>query len=98
MTKGFAPARMGAALSSRQHIALGFDGPRASEYLPMCCTGNRSKGRRRRDQLCTGCAQGTVQLGKAQVIANGHTQAPDRSIGNDDLSAEGVIIRLAVDR
>ncbi len=87
---------MQAALVGGQQVALGLDGPRAHQHLPVRRAGRRGEGRRRADQLGAGRAQRHVEFGEAQVVADRESQAPDRGVGHHDALAIGEIVGLAV--
>ncbi|MNP47418.1 hypothetical protein D3C76_1414700 [compost metagenome] len=87
---------MRAALGSREHITLGLDGPRTNQHIPMRRAGHRREGRGRGNQFRAGSAQFTVQLGKAQVIADRQTDPANRCVRHDQTAAISIVIGLTV--
>ncbi|MNZ36371.1 hypothetical protein D3C78_537880 [compost metagenome] len=96
MTESLTGARMNSALPGRQQVALGFDGPRAHQHLPVGGAGDGGKGRGRADQLGAGLAQGAVELRETQVVADGQAEPADRGIDHHHLGAVGIVVGLAV--
>ena len=88
---------MGADLVGGDHERLVLDRPGAQERLPVVARGGQREGGGHGDHACAAHGQDAVQLGKAQVVADGQPQL--HAIGGlrgDDLLARLLERRLAV--
>ena len=70
--------------------------PRPQQQLPMIPTRSGSKGRWCRHHLSTGIRQLAIELGKAQVITDTHTQSTELSLGHHHIASAAIIIGLAI--
>ena len=82
MTVGLAiGALVRADLRRREHEATGLDGAGAHQHVPVRLSRRHGEGRRDREHRRTGMREIAVQVGEAQVIADGHA---DLGVGRSD--------------
>src|SRR5512139_4072097 len=85
-----------AALGRRKYKAAVFNGAASDENMPMGFAGLFCKGRWNCQHGCASFGECAVKRRKAQVIANGQTEAAPRQVGQHRELARTVIARLAI--
>src|SRR5476649_2759634 len=86
----------GSTIAACPYVALGFDGARTDQNVPMRRTGYGGKGRRCGNQFSTCFTQGGVQLRETQVVADGQPQTPHRRVRDHHVAPMSIVVRLTV--
>src|SRR6476660_4264052 len=96
MAVGVSAIFMFTALCGGKYETAVFDGPRPHENVPVCFAGLLGECGRDRQHGCPGFGECAIERGKAQVVANGKTQAAPREICQHRQFAGAVVARLAI--
>src|SRR5208282_5187222 len=83
MAVGLASARVLAALGGSEDVGARLDGAGAHKGVPMRLPRRLGEGRRNREEAGAGLRQRAVEIGEAQVVADGHAEQPPRGRGEE---------------